>query len=156
MKVATRVAELLAKHRVPFETIQHPEAFTSQEIAQAEHVSGNRLAKPVIAVADERFVMAVLPASRKLSLHKLGTVVGAKRVRLAEEEEFRGLFPDCEVGAMPPFGRLYGMPVLVDVDLTREKSIVFNAGSHQESVKMRYEDFERLARPDIADLGAAS
>jgi Ala-tRNA(Pro) deacylase len=115
------------------------------------HVSGKEIAKVVIVKIDGQFAMAVVPAPHKIDLERLREASGAKRVELASEKEFQNLFPDCEVGAMPPFGNLYGLPLYVARPLAEDEEIVFNAGSHTEAIRMRYADFARLANPTVSD-----
>jgi Ala-tRNA(Pro) deacylase len=145
----------LREHRVPFQVHHHPQAYSAQRVAQAEHVSGKMMAKVVIAFADGKVVMIALPAPRKVSLTKAAEATGAQEVRLAHEDEFAATFPDCEVGAMPPFGNLYGIPVYVDAELAEDETIVFNAGTHQDTIYMKYADFERLVKPAQVSLSAA-
>ncbi len=112
------------------------------------------MAKVVMVKADDQDVMTVLSAADKLSLNKLKNLIGAKEVRLASEEEFKALFPDCEVGAMPPFGSLYRVPFFVDMGLAENKFIIFNAGTHRESVKISYKDYAKIAQPEIVQFAA--
>jgi len=152
MPILTKLKEFLDEHAVRYETLTHAPAFTAQEVAAAQHVPGRELAKVVIARAGERFVMAVLPAFRKLDLAKLGASLPEKAVGLATEEEFARLFPQCEPGAMPPFGNLFGLPVYVDASLACDETIVFQAGTHTETVRLRYADFTRLVGPTVGDF----
>ncbi len=144
--------QFLREHGVAYELIGHREAYTAQEIAAEEHVSGYDFAKVVIAAIDGKLVMLVLPAPSRVNLEKLKQALGVSGARLAREEEFVGVFGDCEVGAMPPFGNLYGVPVYVDAGLTRATLIVFNAGTHRETVRMAFADLVRLAQPQVADF----
>lgn len=132
---------------VEFTTINHPRAYTAMEVAQLAHVRGKDMAKSVVIRVDGRLAMAVLPATQRVHLRRLRKATGATRVEIAHERDFEGDFPDCELGAMPPFGNLYGMEVYVDPHLAEDDEIAFNAGSHTELVKVRYRDFERLAKP---------
>ncbi len=152
MTVLRKLQEVLDRQHVPYEVSTHPEVFTAQEIAAALHVPGRELAKVVMIKVGDRFVMAVLPASWRVDLARLRAELGAPDARLATEAEFKGLFPDCDVGAMPPFGNLYGLGVYVDRTLTADESIAFNAGTHYEAVRMKYADFARLVQPKIADF----
>jgi Ala-tRNA(Pro) deacylase len=147
-----RLREFLDGHKVKYVVISHSTAFTAQEIAASAHVPGKELAKTVMVKLDGKMVMAVLPASRKVDFAELQSRSGAKRAELASEKEFRDLFPECELGAMPPFGNLYGMDVWVDESLTRDAEIAFNAGSHTELVRLAYRDFERLVSPKVARI----
>ncbi len=130
----------------------HSPAFTAQEIAAAAHVPGNELAKTVVVHLDGKMAMAVLPANLKIILEDLREAVGTEQVSFATEDEFKKLFADCEVGAMPPFGNLYGMDVYAATPLTEDKEIAFNAGSHTELIKMAYSDFARLVKPRVASF----
>ncbi len=150
----TKLREFLDHHNVRYVTIRHSQAFTAQEIAASAHIPGRELAKTVMAKVDGRMVMAVLPASSKLILELLREAAAADRVELATEREFRDLFPECEVGAMPPFGNLYGMDVFVSRSLAEDEEIAFNAGSHTELVRLAFSDFERLVEPKIAALSS--
>ncbi len=152
MPILTTLKQYLDTEAVPYEVLTHAPAYTAQEVAAAQHVAGRELAKVVIARADGAFVMAVLPAPRRLDLQKLGAALGARDVRLATEPEFAALFPQCDPGAMPPFGNLYGLPVVVDASLAADETVVFQAGTHTETVRMRYDDFVSLVRPRVRDL----
>ena len=131
---------------------EHAEAYTSQEIAALEHVAGRRMAKVVMVLADTDLFMLVLPATERVDIASLERVLGRSGVRLAHEEEFAQAFPDCDAGAMPPFGNLYGVPVFVDRDLAQDEHIVFQAGTHRHTMEMSWADFERLVEPAIAEL----
>ena len=149
MYLLTRLKQYLDRENVPYQHDVHRTAYTAQEVAAEEHVPGKLVAKTVVVKADAQFAMAVLPASLRLDTAALKTALGAKEVRLATEFEFTGLFPDCDVGAMPPFGNLYGLSVYVDESLTEDPEIVFNAGTHQDTIRMTYSDFARLVRPQV-------
>ena len=150
-----RLKLYLDDHMVKYVTITHSLAYTAQEIAESAHIQGRELAKTVVVDIDGKMAMAILPASEKASLSLLKKAAGASEVRLAREDEFRDKFPGCELGAMPPFGNLYGMEVFVAETLAADKEIAFNAGSHTELVKMAYTDFERLVQPKVAKLTSA-
>jgi Ala-tRNA(Pro) deacylase len=150
MECRDRLEEYLRENGVPFEEQHHPRAITAQEVAATEHVPGKMLAKVVVVMVDGRMVMLSLPAPYQVDLEKVGKVLGAEEARLAEEEEFEGAFPDCEVGAMPPFGNLYGMPVYVEEALAEDETIFFRAGTHTDTMSVRYTDFEQLVEPTIA------
>jgi Ala-tRNA(Pro) deacylase len=147
MSCKDKLEDYLREQSVPFEVHHHPPAFTAQRVAQAEHVGGKTVVKVVMAFADGRMVMLAVPAPRRVDLAKAAQAAGAREVRLAHEEEFAAAFPDCDVGAMPPFGNLYGIPVYVDAELTEDESIVFNAGTHEDTIHMKYADFDRLVEP---------
>jgi Ala-tRNA(Pro) deacylase len=141
--------EFLDRYHTKYVMIQHSPAYTAQEIAASAHIPGKELAKTVMIKLDGQMGMAVLPASAHVDFELLKEASGAKKAELASEAEFRDLFPDCEIGAMPPFGNLYGMPVYVAAALTEDREIVFNAGTHRELVRMLYRDFERLVQPKV-------
>ena len=144
-----RLQEFLDEHQVKYVVISHSRAFTTQEIAATTHIPGKELAKSVIVDIDGEMAMAVVPGSQKVDLYLLRDLVGAQQVSLAKESEFKDRFPECELGAMPPFGNLYGMPVYVADSITEDEEIAFNAGSHTQLVKMSYRDFERLVQPRV-------
>ena len=143
----SRLKEFLDKEHVKYVSIVHSPAFTAQEIAAAAHVPGKELAKSVIVKIDGELAMVVLPASDQVRLANLQEKLGARHVELADEDEFREAFPDCETGAMPPFGNLYGMNVFVSQALREDEEIAFNAGSHSELIRLTYADYERLVHP---------
>jgi len=145
-----KLLEFLDENGVSYEMTEHPEAFTAQEIADRAHISGKQFAKTVMVKLDDKMAMAVLPAANKVNFNLLRQAAGAETVELATEEEFKNHFPDCDLGAMPPFGTLYGMEVYVAGSLSEVDQIAFNAGTHTELIKMDYRDFERLVQPAIA------
>lgn len=147
-----KMKKFLDEHKIKYACIQHSPAYTAQEVAASAHVSGKELAKTVMVRIDGQMAMAVLPASRQVDRELLRRTAGADDVEIASEAEFKDLFPDCEIGAMPPFGNLYGMPVFVEQHLTEDKEIAFNAGTHSELVKLAYGDYERLVGPKIAQF----
>ena len=132
----------------------HERVYTSQEIAAAMHVPGKELAKVVMVKADGRMVMLVLPASYRVDTKKLKKVLKCKKLGISKEKEFEELFSDCEVGAMPPFGNLYHLEVWVDQVITEDEFIVFQAGSHVETLKIKYSDYVRLVNPKVGDFSA--
>ena len=154
MPILTKLREFLDKQKVPYEVLSHRQAFTAQEVAQAQHVRGAELAKVVMLRSGAQFIMAVLPAPYRIELHRAKDAIGKPDLVLATEQEFQGLFPQCEAGAMPPFGNLYGVPVYVDQTLSRDEDIVFNAGTHTQTVKMKYADFARLVQPKVCSFAA--
>ncbi|MFI5335885.1 MAG: aminoacyl-tRNA deacylase [Opitutales bacterium] len=149
---AAKVKAYLDSRRIKFVSIQHSAAYTAPEIAASVHVSGRDFAKTVIVMIEGEMAMVVLPASRRLLLADLREMIGTSHVRLSSEAEFKDRFPDCEVGAMPPLGNLYGMPVYVSGYLAEEPEIAFNAGTHTEVIKMSYADFEILVQPTVLDF----
>ena len=147
---ASRLKEFLDSNGVKYVTVPHRQAYTAMEVAESAHVPGREMAKTVIVDVDGRLAMAVLPATKHVSVERLGRSVGAQHVGIAKEGEFRFDFPDCEVGAMPPFGNLFNMEVLVDPKLAEDEEIAFNAGTHSEVLRMAYKDFDRLVHPRTA------
>src|SRR5579859_2521426 len=138
--ISLRLRKFLDENKIPYETHTHRVAYTAQQVAAEEHVPGRMMAKTVILHAKNVFAMAVLPAHRRLDLGALRDALKDPDVRLATEAEFVSLFPDSETGAMPPFGNLYGLPVYVDEMLAKDKEIVFNAGTHRETIKILFTD----------------
>lgn len=148
MACLDRVTGLLDEKGLPYAILPHREAFTAQEVAHASHITGWKLAKVVVVREGLRgFFMAVLPASAHLDFGILRRVTGRKELGLATEDELRRLFPDCDAGAMPPFGALYGLPMYLDGCFRSSKEIYFQAGNHRELVRMRFADYERMAGP---------
>jgi Ala-tRNA(Pro) deacylase len=148
----SRLKNYLDEYGVKYVSIQHSPAFTAADVASSAHVAGRDFAKTVILKIDGVPAMLVLPATRRLLLHEVRELFESEQVKLATESEIRDLFPDCELGAMPPFGNLYGIVVHVAVSLTHEREIAFNAGTHTEIIKMAFDDFDRLVRPRVIDL----
>jgi len=151
MSVSARLKSLLDENQILYSVMTHSTAYTAQGAAATMRISGRELAKTVVLWAGEEMILAVLPAPNHVSLDKLAAEAG-KSVRLATEQEFSNRFPDCELGAMPPFGSLYSLPVYVDESLAADEAIVFNAGTHRDAIRMRYDDFVRLARPRVCSF----
>jgi Ala-tRNA(Pro) deacylase len=149
MSISQTLHAYLNHERVHYDVLPHPAAFRALTVAQMLHTPEKEMAKVVIVKVDRRFVMTVLPASWKVDLRRLRTVFAGHSVRLATEDEITDLFPDCELGAMPPFGNLYRIPVYVDRSLTEDEEIVFQAGTHSDAVRMRYWDFAALVFPVV-------
>lgn len=149
-----KLKEFLNSHDIKYVTINHSPAYTAQEIAESAHIPGKELAKTVIIKIDGKLAMAVLPASYKIDLEQFKNATGASNVELANEREFRQMFPECEVGAMPPFGNLYDMEVFAAQTLAEDEAITFNAGSHTELIKLSYKDFEHLVEPKVIKFSA--
>ncbi len=147
-----KLKKFLDSHNVKYVSISHSPAYSAQEVAASAHIPGKELAKTVIVRIDDGFAMAVLPASYRVHLGHLKVAVSASHVELATETEVENLFPDCEKGAMPPFGNLYNLDVFVAEQLAEDEEIAFSAGSHTELVRMAYKDFESLAKPKITAL----
>jgi len=146
---AKKLREFLDKQGVKYVSIVHSPAFTAQEIAASAHIPGKEVAKTVMVKLDGKMAMAVLPASCGVDFARLRELADAGKAELASEREFSDLFPECEVGAMPPFGNLYGMPVFAEQALAEDKEIAFNAGSHKELVKLAYADFAKGVQPKV-------
>jgi Ala-tRNA(Pro) deacylase len=144
---ATKLKQYLDSHKIKYVSITHSPAYTAQEVAESVHLPGKDIAKTVIVNIDGRLVMAVLPANRKVVTQDLRELLNANQVHFATEEEFKNRFPDCETGAMPPFGNLYGMEVYVAPNLAEDTEIAFNACTHSEVIQMSYSDFDRLVQP---------
>lgn len=147
-----KLKEHLDAEGIKYVTVSHSVAYTAQEIAARAHVKGKNLAKTVMVKLDGKLAMAVLPATFKVDMELLKKASGAKEVGLASEREFKDMFPDCEVGAMPPFGNLYGFDVYVAKTLAEDDEIAFNAGTHTELMKLPYADFERLVKPKVVRI----
>lgn len=152
MMTHQRLQSYLDSHKIPYQVVNHSIAYTAREAADSLHVPANTFAKVVVIKAEGRYLMAVLPSTWKVDLKRLEEVLECPYVRLATESELAILFPDCEIGSMPPFGNLYGTPVYVDATLTQDEEIVFDAGSHVGAIKMRYKDFADLVRPQVAEF----
>jgi Ala-tRNA(Pro) deacylase len=150
--IPVSIADYLNRNHAKYSALPHLAAYTAQEEAAASHVPGDEWAKAVVCIADERPILAVVPAPASVDLERLRRVLDAREVRLAREPEFAGLYKDCELGAMPPFGPLYGQPVFVDRTLRVDGEIAFNAGSHHDAIRMPYREFERLVHPAVAEF----
>lgn len=149
-----RLEAYLRENGVRFEVHHHPEAFTAQEVAAAEHIPGRMLGKVVAVKAGDEIAMAVVPAPAQVDLGKAAAAVGKGDVRIATEDEFGSVFSDCDTGAMPPFGNgtLYDVPVFVDKTLAQQEMVAFDACTHKDTVHLHYSDFERLVKPSAVDL----
>jgi Ala-tRNA(Pro) deacylase len=147
-----KVKEFLDSNKIKHVSIKHSLAYTAQEIAASAHIRGKELAKTVMVSLDGKTAMAVLPASYRVDLEHLKKAAGAKKIELLAEKDFKDMFPECEVGAMPPFGNLYGMKVYVATSLAEDDEIAFNAGSHTELIRVAYKDFERMVKPKVLEF----
>ncbi|BFU94817.1 MAG: deacylase [Nitrospira sp.] len=152
MIIHKRLQSYLDSQKVPYQIVNHSVAYTAQEAAESLHVPGNLFAKVVVVKAGERFVMLVLSSNWRVDLKHVADILGCPHVRLATEEELAHLFPDCEIGSMPPFGNLYGMSVYVDGLLTSDEVVFFDAGTHVGAIKLRYRDFAELVHPQVAEF----
>src|SRR5205809_87364 len=151
MEIPKRLIDSLNENKVSYEILHHPEAITAQRIAQAEHVKARHHAKVVMIKSGDQHLMVVLPADHRIDLDRIKKATG-QAAALDAEQEFKPLFPDCAVGAMPPFGNLYGLPTYVDKRLAEEDYIVFEAGTHTDAIKLSYRDYEKIVRPLVEDL----
>jgi len=156
MAKMTDLLQYLNSNKVEFHVIEHDPAFSAHDVAASTHVPEYQMAKAVVVKIDEHYWMAVLRADQRVNQHLIRRVFGAKHVHLAHEEDLGLLFPDCQIGAMPPFGNLYGLPVLIEEGLAEDDEIVFNACTHTTSIRMRFKDFRRLAKPVIAGFADSS
>ncbi len=147
-----RITALLDKEKISYRVVSHPKAYSALRLAESIHVPGREVAKVVIVRAKEEYGMVVLPASHDLDLTRFAHAIGAEAVSLLEERELKEIFPDCEVGAMPPLGNLYELPVYVDQALAEEPVLFFPAGNHHEVIEMRYDDFDRIVRPIVGNF----
>lgn len=154
MTTSTRLTSFLDRSGVSYRQISHTPDFTSQETASHTKTPGREFAKTVVLRIDESYGLAVLPAHHRLDVESLRRWLNARNLRLATEDEMKTLFPDCEVGAESPFGSLYELPVYVSPVLARDEDITFNAGSHEEVIRMKYDDFARITRPSIIHLSS--
>jgi len=152
MAVTSTVVDFLEKKGTPYEVISHPKRYTALETAEAEHVPGHTVAKVVMAKVDGKDSMFVIAADSRLDFFKVKSALGAKDIAMEEEIDFEHLFPDCEKGAMPPVGPLYRIPCYADADLVSNEAIVFNAGSHEESIRMAMKDYLSIAEAEIGDF----
>jgi Ala-tRNA(Pro) deacylase len=146
------VQQYLQQRGIAFQTLSHSPTYAAQRLAQVVHVPGEEVAKVVLLRADDGFVLAVLPATRSVDLSRLREIVGADRVDLASEPECGSHFPDCELGALPPFGSKYGMRTLVDRSLSEDEEIVFEGNTHHEAIRMKFRAYMELERPRLADF----
>jgi Ala-tRNA(Pro) deacylase len=149
-----KISDFLDANHVRYVVITHSPAYTAQGIAALAHIPGKQMAKTVIIRANNKFMMVVLPASQHVDLRALRAVLGSPDVHIAQESEFEALFPGCELGAMPPFGNLYDMPIYCETSLRDDRQIAFNAGSHRELIQMDFDDYLQLVKPRIATFGA--
>jgi Ala-tRNA(Pro) deacylase len=140
----------LDEHGAKYQWLSHPTAITSQELAQVEHTSGHNVAKPVVVKADDRFIMCVLPASRRVDLDQLRKELRAQQVALASEMQLHDVCEGCELGAEPPIGELFGLPTLIEQSLTADKEVLFQAGTHQEAVRMSFDEYRKLVGGSVA------
>jgi Ala-tRNA(Pro) deacylase len=158
MAVPQRIRDYLDSQNVPYETLRHSQAFTAQEVAHSLHVSGKKCVKAVVASGDGKLVIVVMPASHRLNIQELKSALKANQLEMLLESELVDLFPDCDLGAVPPLGNLYGIEVWVDRAVANAEKILFCAGTHEDCIRMRYSDFAKVARPYLghfSELGTA-
>jgi len=153
MPISARIKNHLEENKIRYSLLTHPSAYTAQGAAAVMHVPGVEVAKTVVVEAGKDYYLVVLPASYHMNPGRLAHLIG-RPVRLATETEFSSLFPDCELGAMPPLGELYGLGVYVDESLAADKEIIFNAGTHRDAIRMEFDDFVSLARPTVCSFAA--
>jgi Ala-tRNA(Pro) deacylase len=151
MEIPKKLIDCLNQNNVQYEILHHPEAVTAQRIAQAEHVKGRHQAKVVMIKSGDQHLMLVLSADHHIDLEKVEKITG-KPVSLDKENDFKSLFPDSAIGAMPPFGNLYGLPIFVDKHLAEQDYIVFEAGTHTDAIRLSYRDYEKIVKPKVEDL----
>lgn len=152
MAVLKKLKKFLDEAKISYEVFTHPLAYTADEIAARQHMSSKEMAKVVMLLVDGKLVMGVIPGSLKVNLHNTRESLRAGEVRLATEDEFISHFPECEIGAEPPFGNLFGLRMIVDPALAKDEFIYFNAGNHVQTVRMKYLDFAALVKPQVATL----
>jgi Ala-tRNA(Pro) deacylase len=158
MPIPQRICDYLDSQNVPYETLHHSQAFTAQEVAHSLHVSGKKCVKAVVASGDNKLILLVMPASHRLNLQALKNALKAHQLEMLVERELVDLFPDCDLGAIPPLGNLYGLEVWVDRAVANAERILFCAGTHEDCIRMRYSDFAKVTRPYLshfAELGTA-
>ncbi len=151
MTVCNRLREFLDSHHIKYSVLAHSQAFTAQEVAQRMHIPGREMAKTVVVKTPHSLALVVVRAPDRVDMDLVSAVLGTD-ARLATEQEFSDAFPDCELGAMPPFGNLYDIPTLVDEELSKDEEIFFNAGTHTEAIRMKLSDLRTLAKPKVARL----
>ena len=149
----TNLQSYLDDMGVSYRVSHHPTAYTAQMLAEAEHVPGRKVIKPVVIQADGHFVMCALPACYRVDLGELKEQLQADQIKLADEAMLAGLFPGCAVGAEPPIGRLYGMTTLMDESLIADDRVTFQAGTHEDAITMTLADYRRVAQPEVAYFG---
>lgn len=147
--ISNRLKDFLDRFEIGYDVMHHDPAFTAQELAARMHISGFEFTKAVVVKLDGEFALVAVPAPLRINFKELARAAGAKKARLANEQEFQQFFPDCELGAMPPFGNLYQLPTYADIEVTRNENMVINAGTHAEALRLRFSDFNRLARPRV-------
>jgi Ala-tRNA(Pro) deacylase len=153
MAIVAKLKKYLDANKVKYKALKHKLAYTAQEIAAAQDVPGKQVIKSVLVKAGDKYVLAVLPAIHLIDTKKLKSILKCKAIKIATEKEVEKIIPDYKAGAMPPFGNLFGLETVADKILKEDIDIVFNGGTHKDTVKMKYTDFEKLAKPKTADFG---
>ncbi len=153
MGAAKEIMSYLDQQNIPYETVEHPLAYTAMEIAGSHHIPGKQMVKSVIVKGDNKFIMCLLPAIYYIDLFKLQGILQMKHLEIASEEDIVKLFPEYEKGAEPPFGHLYNIPVYADTSLEEDEYIVFNAGTHTDMIRMKWQDYKKIAHPHLVDMG---
>jgi len=148
--ILARLKVLFKREGVPYRVIPHEAVYTASELAESIHVPGRKVVKVVIVKSFGEDIMAVLPSHRQIDLNRFAEVIGKRKVTLEDEETMSKRFPDCEAGAMPPFGGFYGLPVYCDASLAHEPVIFFSAGTHRVVIEMRYQDYVRIVLPSVS------
>jgi Ala-tRNA(Pro) deacylase len=152
MTISRKLREYLDANGVEYEVLSHKVAYTAQETAAAQGITGWKLAKSVACLCDDKYLLLVLQAPSVVDFETLKKLLGCEKARLASEQEMQQLFPEIELGAESPFGNLYGLPVYVDKGLTEMEDFIFNAGSHTETIRMKFEDYRKLVNPQIVEM----
>lgn len=154
MSVLSKLRTYLDENRIKYSVITHSQAYTAQELAQVMHIPGRELAKTVVVMVNDKPALAVLPASHQIDFTRMKECLGANEIDKVPESEIASYFPDCELGAMPPLGNLFNLPVFVSRDLRDDEDIVFNAGTHIDAIRMKYSDFEMLTNPVVCEFSS--
>jgi Ala-tRNA(Pro) deacylase len=152
MPVARGLRDYLKGHRIKFKALRCPTNYSAQQLAHAKHMSGYDVAKVVVLKSGNQFELGVIPACYRISFSKVKKLTGQSDLQLATEAEIKTLFPDCELGAMPPFGNIYHLPVYVDAAFNPKQTITFAAGSHTNAIQMRYKDFSKWVKPKVGKI----
>lgn len=147
-----KLKQYLTTNHVNYTSIPHALAYAAREVSHVSHIPEKQLAKTVILNVGSKKIMVVVPANESINFDSLKKSLHESSVTLADEAEFKKLFPDCELGAMPPFGNLYNMEVYVEKNLAKNKDIAFNAGTHTEIIKLAYQDYDRLVHPKMITI----
>jgi len=152
MACRDKLISLLKENKITFQLFSHKEIYTAQELASIHHVSGKSLAKVVMIKADDELIMVAVGAPYKVDLNKIAQLLKAEKVDVANERDFKDIFYDCDIGAMPPLGNLYKLKTFVDENLSKQENIIFKIGTHNETIKIKYSDYEKIAKPIVSDL----